>query len=437
MATAKRNARRHVESPVRKPRTEFERDRDRILYASALRRLAGVSQVVAAAEGHVFHNRLTHVLKVAQIGRGLAEQILNDTKDKKLPDVLGGLSPDVVEAAALGHDLGHPPFGHIAEHELDVLVKDQDSDGFEGNAQSFRIVTKLAIRAKESDGLNLTRATLNGLLKYPWFRGTGGIKKEHKWGAYQTEKKDFEWAREGCTGDERKSIEAELMDWADDIAYSVYDMEDAYRAGKVPLDRLFGSRSGESFEGERFLARAVSRWKALGRNFDEAETKQTFKFFATSFPFRDPYCGNREQRATLRSLTSSLVARYIRAVSLNKKASSSESRRIMIEPDAQAEVEILKELTWQYVIDDPSLTTQQHGYRRVVRELFAVFLEATKTSRDWVMFPIGVREQLESGKDKPLRIVADFIATMTEQQALEMYQRIAGISFGSVLKSVV
>src|SRR6266567_9077323 len=98
MATVKRNARRQPEAPVRSPRSEFERDRDRILYASALRRLAGVSQVVAAAEGHVFHNRLTHVLKVAQIGRGLAEQLLHDAKDKQLADALGGLSPDVVEA---------------------------------------------------------------------------------------------------------------------------------------------------------------------------------------------------------------------------------------------------------------------------------------------------------------------------------------------------
>src|SRR3989442_1059621 len=104
MPTVKRDARRQAESPVQRPRSEFERDRDRILYASALRRLAGVSQVVAAAEGHVFHNRLTHVLKVAHIGRGLARQVLNDTPDKSLADALGGLSPDVVEAAALVHD---------------------------------------------------------------------------------------------------------------------------------------------------------------------------------------------------------------------------------------------------------------------------------------------------------------------------------------------
>src|SRR5207249_8576918 len=118
-----------------------------------------------------------------------ARQVLNDTPDKSLADALGGLSPDVVEAAALAHDLGHPPFGHIAEKELDKLVRERGvSDGFEGNAQSFRVVTALAVRSMESDGLNLTRATLNGVLKYPWFRETSGTKKERKWGAYHTEK---------------------------------------------------------------------------------------------------------------------------------------------------------------------------------------------------------------------------------------------------------
>jgi dGTPase len=439
MAAPQREARRQTDSLVRSPRTEFERDRDRILYASALRRLAGVSQVVAAAEGHVFHNRLTHVLKVAQIGRGLAEQVLHDTPDKSLADALGGLSPDVVESAALAHDLGHPPFGHIAEHELDCLVRDQKvSDGFEGNAQSFRIVTKLAVRANDSDGLNLTRATLNGLLKYPWFRGTGGTKKERKWGAYHTEEEDFQWARESFPpGDERKSVEAELMDWADDIAYSVYDMEDGYRAGKVPLDRLVSNGHKLSPEAERFLHRAFERWKTQKRKFDPKEMKDAFLFLMSAIPFRDPYCGRREQRAALRSMTSSLVARYIRAVSLNPKAAKTGARRITLQQNAETEVEILKELTWQYVIDDPSLATQQYGYRKVIRDMFEIFLQATKTQRDWVMFPIGVREQLDRAKEQPPRIVADFIASMTEQQALEMYQRIAGISFGSVLKSIV
>lgn len=127
-------------------RQESQRDRDRLLYSSAFRRLAGVTQVIAPGEGHVFHNRLTHSLKVAQIARRLAERILS--KQSSLAEQLG-VDPDVCEAAALAHDLGHPPFGHVAEKELDRLVVEHGlMDGFEGNAQSFRIVNSLSVRIR-------------------------------------------------------------------------------------------------------------------------------------------------------------------------------------------------------------------------------------------------------------------------------------------------
>jgi predicted deoxyguanosinetriphosphate triphosphohydrolase len=150
-------------------RSAFQRDRDRILFTSAFRRLAGVTQVFSAEEGHIFHNRLTHSLEVAQVGRRLCERLTTDYRETA--DRLE-INPDVVEAACLAHDLGHPPFGHIAERLLDELVTHELADGFDGNAQSFRIVTKLAFRSTDVTGLNLTRATLNALLKYPWLRGT-------------------------------------------------------------------------------------------------------------------------------------------------------------------------------------------------------------------------------------------------------------------------
>ena len=184
-------------------RTPFERDRDRLLYTEALRRLAGVTQVVRPAEGHVFHNRLTHTHEVAQLARRLAQRI-SRTADKELLEELGGLDPEVAEAAALAHDLGHPPFGHVAETELDRLIiaaLEESSAtkkggmqvaGFEGNAQSFRIVTKLAIRSFDGFGLNLTRATLNGLLKYPWQKSSSAPKR-HKYGVYPSEVDFFRW----------------------------------------------------------------------------------------------------------------------------------------------------------------------------------------------------------------------------------------------------
>ncbi|NJL29795.1 MAG: dNTP triphosphohydrolase [Thermoanaerobaculia bacterium] len=228
MPASDREARRHDEPRSIDQRTPAERDRDRILYSSALRRLVGVTQVVDPAEGHAFHNRLLHTFKVAQIGRRLAQKLLKEQPEEAR--ALGEVDPEVVEAAALAHDLGHPPFGHIAERELDELLRKQgDMEGFEGNAQSFRILTKLAFVAKQHPGLNLTRATLNATLKYPWRRQTAG-KGQHKWGAYYSERPELEWARQNGPRGETRCVEAELMDWADDITYAVHDLEDFYRA---------------------------------------------------------------------------------------------------------------------------------------------------------------------------------------------------------------
>lgn len=156
-------------------RNRFARDRDRILYSSAFHRLSGITQIVRAGELDIFHTRQQHTYKVAQVGRRLAENVL--AKQKDVAEAVG-VHPEVVEAACLAHDLGHPPFGHAAETVLDGLVQKPDTDGkvkgdtdgFEGNAQSFRILTKLAVRYDEQLGLDLTRATLAATLKYPWLR---------------------------------------------------------------------------------------------------------------------------------------------------------------------------------------------------------------------------------------------------------------------------
>jgi dGTPase len=217
-----------------------------VQYSSAFARLAEVTQVVSADRGYVFHNRLTHSLKVAQLARRISEKLRSEQPLEAA--ALGGPDPDVAEAAALAHDLGHPPFGHIAEVELDELARSAGlADGFEGNAQSFRIVSKLAVSdaiSADTDktpvirGLNLTRATLNAILKYPWLHGDNPAKK-HKWGAYETERKLFQWVRDGHMFDRfSKSVEAAIMDWSDDITYAVHDLVDFYCAGQIPLDRL-------------------------------------------------------------------------------------------------------------------------------------------------------------------------------------------------------
>jgi dGTPase len=185
--------------PEDKPenRSEAERDHDRVLYTTALQRLAGITQIAAPEAGVTIHNRLTHTLKVAQVARRISKRI--------------GLAVDrqeVAAAAALAHDLGHPPFGHLAEVALHKRA--EPWGGFEGNAQSFRIVNFLALRTDAYRGLNLTRRTLNAILKYPWLQDVGDPNKAVKWGAYETERKFFDFARAHLTGDDR-SLEAEIM----------------------------------------------------------------------------------------------------------------------------------------------------------------------------------------------------------------------------------
>lgn len=448
MARTVRNERRY-QAEVRQgdERGEEQRDRDRILYTSALRRLAGITQVVSPVEGHVFHNRLTHTLEVAQIGRRLAEGLIRK-HGEGFVRTIGGVSPDVVEAAALAHDLGHPPFGHMAEEELRELLdtlksngKPRIKDGFEGNAQSFRIVTKLAVRYQRTEGipgLNLTRATLDAMLKYPWIRDLQKDREDaggkEKWGAYHSESDYLDWVRQAhATGDRNRSIEAQLMDWADDVAYAVHDLEDFYRAGLIPLDRL----RKEEKERERFLEGAFRR---LGKTEDgRRPLESAFSDFLIDWFPTEPYEGRHSQRAKLRQLTSTFINRYFNAVELDQETSGG-NWRVKIDSGFKDEVVMLKELTWQYVILNPALATQQHGQRRVIRELFEVFMEAASSTKRWVMFPASYVEELgrieREGQDKEAqraRLVVDFIASMTEQQALRMHQRITGASLGSVL----
>ena len=429
---ADRNERRHpTERWPGDPRTPGQQDRDRLLYTLALRRLASVTQVAAPAERYLLHNRLTHTLEVAQIGRGIAQVLRDDPGNLARVDALGGLDLDVVEAAALAHDLGHPPFGHIAEQELDRLaVRAGVPDGFNGNAQSFRIITRRAMRWwPDYAGLNLTRATLNSVLKYPWLRAPSG-ERHDKWGIYSGDEETFRWARQALPAPpDQRSLEAELMDWADDIAYSVHDLEDFYCAGLIPLDRLT-SRDREEFR--RF---ADGAWQRLeGRaSFTRADLEQVAQEFFNFLPAVEEYRGLRVQRAALREMTSFLVNRYIRALSLAPVGAPGPWVRIA--DLERREVTILKQLTWQYVISRPALATQQYGQRRVIRFLFRTFERATRPGGDRNLLPESYREELDDARteEERIRLVVDLIASMTEQQALDMYRRLTGINLGSVL----
>lgn len=411
-------------------RLEFQRDRDRVLYSSAFHRLAGITQIVRAGELDIFHTRQQHTYKVAQVGRRLAEWCIQEQK----PEAdLHGLHPEVVEAACLAHDLGHPPFGHAAEVELDKLVQAKNvTDGYEGNAQSFRILTKLSVRygVDQCPGLDLTRATLAATLKYPWLRDHADDKKKGKWSAYSSESVDFDWARE-FHEHEFKTAEAELMDWADDIAYSVHDLEDFHRVGIIPWASILSDESRDGLvkdavagwfsapaDAPGLLRGALDRIKEIFRPFP-AVTKQL-------------YDGSREQRRQLRNLTSILIGRYVRSVRLSPDL---EGSAVHVGKESALEVRLLKHIARQYVIGLPALHAQQFGQRKVIADLFEIFLSEGERGESR-LFPARLRYVWEFD-DEPARLAADCIATLTENEAYQLHRRLTGIESGTVLDPIV
>jgi dGTPase len=395
----------------------------------SLRRLGGVTQVVSPSERALIHNRLTHSLEVAQIGRGLADVLLRDAAGKKRAKEAGGLDPYVVEAAALAHDLGHPPFGHVAESELNRLTsKDHLRDGFEGNAQSFRVVNKLEVRREERRGLDLTRATTAAILKYPWLRGEIG-KNPRKWGAYDSEADDLSWAK-GLLYDvgSLRSLEAALMDWADDIAYAVHDMDDFFRAGLIQLDRLVK----DDQERQRFIDWEFDRQY---RNNPESPNKQAMEQalerVMDAAAVSEPYRGSTSDRYSLTIFTSFLINKYVHSVEFTSSGTGESA--IVIDEDCRTEVSVLKGLTWFYVIDSQALSSQRFGQRSLIRKLYGDLSEAAFDESGWSVFPTFYQEQLRSDpcSDGKRRTVADYISSMTEIQAVEMHQRLTGSALGS------
>jgi dGTPase len=371
----------------------------------------------------------------------------------------------------LAHDLGHPPFGHVAEKKLQDICSEVSTEAFQGNAQSFRIVTNLAVRSPEEQGLDLTRATLNAILKYPWLKKDEGPNTD-KWGAYTSEGTAYEEARKAAPFKESKTLEAELMDWADDVAYAVYDMEDFYRAGLVPLDRLIENNDPQSVRRrgkntlESFLESVHRRWNlkglepSLGRRAGyQTQFRNLLRVFGSLDALRDPYSGTQAQRGALRHITSFLVGRYANSVELTEPqvvvpvsgyGFSHAPMKVLTGPPPvrvddglRMEVTMLKELTWTYVIENPSLAAQQDGQKLIVKTLYDRFTEAAINEK-WNIFPSSVRTdilgamtRLRNEPENRVRVIIDLISSMTEVQAIELYQRLTGYSAASVLQRIV
>ena len=330
------------------------------------------------------------------------------------------IDSEVVEAASLAHDIGHPPFGHIAEEELDrLMVRGNDPDGFEGNAQSFRIVTKLATRPNGQIGLNLTRATLQALTKYPWERETTG-KRHRKYGAYANEKAEFDWSREGVKRDEQ-TPEAMIMDWADDVAYALHDLEDFCQAGFIPIDRLARDEPTQ----QAFLTRTRKRWEEQDRDISDDEWREHERVATVLF-------------AEFPSELDHRVVAQVCAAKANLYASGLTARNghLVEDADMRRQLDLLKSLTWTYVIESPALAAQQTGQRKVVDTLLDYFADACQNARH--SLPRWARELPEEVIEKTgaLRQACDIVASLSEAEALVMHGRVTGNQVGSIYEAV-
>lgn len=417
-------------------------DRDRLLYATSFSRLAEITQTVSADHGHVFHNRLTHSLKVAQLSQRLAGYL----KDKQPVDVekMGDLDVDAAETAGLAHDLGHPPFGHIAEDELNEIIKERTDgkDGYEGNAQSFRIVTRLTtgdpVAAKGQPrincGLNLTKRTLNGILKYPWLIKTHPQEdKNKKWGAYQDESDIFEWVRqdfESRFGARTKSLEAEVMDWCDDITYAVHDVLDFYCAGSIPIERL-GEQNPDTlnaFYAEVFSRKGNEDLAADADNLKIAFQDACYFYFN---PIRVRYDGGMDLRRLLWQMMTSMISKYVEAIKVLQKPEN--GKLVEIDLECKRQIAMLKQLTWHYVIKNGEMATHQHGQKHAIRAVFEKLENALKKN-DQRVLPAFYRQMLTTlGANKQYRVLADYISGLTEKELIIVYKKLHGIEHGRMV----
>jgi dGTPase len=406
-----------------------------------------VTQVASVVDGFVFHSRLTHTLEMSQLGRRLAEKFNDELQEKSLPPSML-IDPDVVEAACLAHDLGHPPFGHTGESALDeALLEAGDNNGFEGNAQSFRIVSKLEPYRPHFPGFNLTRGTLNAMLKYPRLRhrpsssGAAIVPFKNKWGVYDSEKDILEWAREPLF-ETNRTLEASIMDLADDIAYSVHDLHDFFRAGLIPASKMLDGEGPANILLDRLYQ--ATDWADQFGNPDRHETKKVLSnLLSTEFKLKEVYSGSRAHRALLREITSNLIKRFRDAAHVDEINGRLE---LSVEQTKAFELFLLRQVTMVFVHESHHIHTDRLGFKHVVKSLFQRLASAV-VEKDYYCFPPQFRKPLQDGGDhnefigldgRPdkLRIVADFIGSLTDDQAIRLYKRLFGLVSSGVLGEI-
>ncbi len=389
-------------------RSDFARDRARLLHSSALRRLSAKTQVLSPTAGIDFaRNRLTHSLEVAQVGRELATMLK--------------LDPDVVDTACLAHDIGHPPFGHNGERALNVWA--HDIGGFEGNAQTLRLLTRLEPKVFGSDGrpygLNLTRASLDASCKYPWpaSRSVPDPGGRAKYGFYDDDVTAFDWLRNRAP-DGVQCIESQVMDLSDDIAYSVHDFEDAVVNGYVDVAAL-----GRRVDHEALVS---SMYAWIGGEIAHDELLVAFDRLDHLESWLSEWDGSRAAHGRLKNLTSQLIGRFAgAAVAATREAYSGRSlvrfgARVVVPRDVQSEIAVLKGIVAAFVM---SRNTRLPVYVQQ-RELLVALADALLERAPAGLEPGFAADFSHAATDdNRKRAVLDQIASLTDQSALNWSER--------------
>lgn len=427
-----------IDGAVRDGRDDFDRDRARVLHSAALRRLADKTQVVGPGSGDTPRTRLTHSLEVAQIARGIGKTL--------------GADPDLTELAGLSHDIGHPPYGHNGERALDEAAA--QCGGFEGNAQTLRILTRLEPKtlgprpvgvdgvcgggavggrsegsgaagdssASSSYGLNLTRASIDAACKYPWGPVDENGVQRHKYSAYADDLHVLNWARQGAPAG-KKCLEAQIMDWSDDVAYSVHDVEDGILSGRVNLGVLWdlvelaqlAEKGARVFGGEpEDLLDAADRLRRMSLVTRAAD-----------------FGGSLADLTALKAMTSELVSRFVTACvtgtrrQFGTRPLGRYAADLIIPPQVQAEVTLLKSVAVLYVMDEQQHLAEQERQRDRIFRVTEYLWQGGEGALD----PLFRAWFVSADNDvERLRVVIDQVASLTESRLERMDRMASGVS---------
>jgi len=393
---------RFMDEPAKRlGRTEFARDRARIIHSFALRRLAAKTQVEVPFETEFPRTRLSHSLECAQVGRELGAAL--------------GADPDLMEGACLAHDIGHPPFGHNGEEALNDVA--ESCGGFEGNAQSFRLLVRLEAKTVNENGasigLNLTRASLDAATKYPWPRATNA----RKFGVYDDDQEIFNWVRLSAPQG-AQSFEAQIMDWSDDVAYSVHDLEDALVSGQVKLQNLTNDLPDLFAVAQSSYLADVSR-----SEFDEALSNlQQLSCWPTA------YDGSHRALARLKDLASQLVGRFALAAERETRDRYGEgdltrySANLVVPRAQRVEVALLKSMAGFYIINAATSQKRYDDQQELLKELVELVLASAPKSLDSFFIDDWNRAKDDSAR---LRVVIDQVASLTDPGAVALHRRLS------------